>query len=194
MRKDQGAEAPRGPNSFLVKGPLSEDASREELHDAIRSLLSERDYLRSVRDIDVDEHMDRARRAREELNGHRELIADLKQELEDHREHVQALEQESNPSSDVLEAHRAQAATLIEERDALRAHGENLRVELDASQAQVAALSAEAEALRGDRDEWRERATRAEHTLAVRISGLIKRLSKRASAALGAGSNSPGRS
>jgi len=71
------------------------------------------------------------------------------------------------------EALRQAVRLLIRERDYLR----NVRdIQIAEARAQAEDLARDREALREDRDAWRERATKAEDWLPRRLSGWVKRI------------------
>jgi small-conductance mechanosensitive channel len=59
-----------GPSGFLVDHPTGTRASAEELSEAVRSLIRERDYLREVRDVQMADSISRT----EELTQERDAL------------------------------------------------------------------------------------------------------------------------
>lgn len=93
---------PSGLTRFLVESPSSAGISREQLVEAVRALIRERDYLREIRDA---------------------LVSDYEAELLAHREHATELERsqarQALEQQRTLDALRAEIDALLADRVAL---------------------------------------------------------------------------
>ena len=146
------AASSSGFTRFLVDGASSASISRETLVEAVRSLLRERDYLRTSRDM---------------------ALADFKLEAITQKEHAEELEKLLQRET---EASRQQADALGRDRAALENEVAKLLRERSEILADREAVRTDRDEILADRDAWRARATRS---LAERVRRTLPGLAGR---------------